>query len=90
MNASFARILSKNRYSIYQKTAVRIPKLLLEQAQLKDEVQIIAVHNALVIKPAEKPRAGWAAAFRKMAECGDDMLLDDMAPTTWDEQEWRG
>jgi antitoxin MazE len=69
---------------------VRIPKPLLEQTGLSDEVEIRAEGNTLVIRPARRPRAGWAEAFREMARRGDDALLDDAAPTLsdWDEGEW--
>jgi antitoxin MazE len=69
---------------------IRIPKALLEQTGLSGEVEIRAQNGSLVIKPARKPRAGWAAAFEKMAEHGDDALLDQVVPslTRWDEEEW--
>ncbi len=36
------------------------------------------------------PRQDWEAEFQRMAENGDDALLDTDAPslTTWDETEW--
>jgi antitoxin MazE len=67
---------------------VRIPKPLLEQAGLSDEVEISVEDDSLVIRPAAKPRAGWAESFRQMAERGDDALLDPPTPTAWDEDEW--
>lgn len=69
---------------------IRIPKLLLEQTGLSGEVEISAEDDALVIRPARKPRALWAAAFQKMAQRGDDALLDDVPPSgsRWDEDEW--
>ena len=35
-------------------------------------------------------RDGWSAAFQRMAERGDDALLDADAPplTNWDEVDW--
>lgn len=69
---------------------IRIPKLLIEQAGLGDEVEISVQDDSLIIRPARKPRDGWAAAFQQMARRGDDALLDDVASTasTWDEGEW--
>jgi antitoxin MazE len=69
---------------------VRIPKPLLEQAGLDGDVRIRVEGRRLVIEPARRPRAGWAAAFREMAKRGDDALLDDVPPaaTKWDEEEW--
>jgi antitoxin MazE len=69
---------------------IRIPKPLLEQTGLSGEVEIVAEDDALVIRPARKPRASWAAAFQEMARRGDDALLDDAVPglSSWDEDEW--
>jgi antitoxin MazE len=69
---------------------VRIPKSLLDRVGLRDVVAINVEAGALVVRPVPKPRAGWAAAFRTMAEMGDDALLDagSPTPTAWDENEW--
>jgi antitoxin MazE len=69
---------------------VRIPKSLLEQAGLLDEVEISVQGNALVIRPARRPREGWDAAFSDMAARGADVLLECEGTTsfTWDEDEW--
>jgi antitoxin MazE len=69
---------------------IRIPKPLLEQTGLCGEVEISAADDSLVIRPARKPRADWAAAFQEMARRGDDALLDEVAPSLsrWDEGEW--
>ena len=69
---------------------IRIPKPLLEQSGLSGDVEINVQDGALVIKPARKPRTGWEAAFKKMAERGDDALLNGATPslTRWDEDEW--
>ncbi|HEX8069876.1 MAG TPA: AbrB/MazE/SpoVT family DNA-binding domain-containing protein [Pyrinomonadaceae bacterium] len=56
---------------------VRIPKPLLERSGLTDEVEIEAQADQLVIRPARRPREGWAEAFRAMAERGDDALIED-------------
>lgn len=69
---------------------IRIPKLLIEQTGLRGEVEISVQDDSLLIKPAKKPRDGWAAAFQEMARRGDDALLDPAAatPSAWDEDEW--
>jgi antitoxin MazE len=69
---------------------IRIPKPLLEQTGLSGEVDLSVRSASLVIRPARRPRTGWAAAFREMAKRGDDALLDEGAPllTAWDEDEW--
>lgn len=55
---------------------IHIPKWLLEQTGLSGAVEIRAEDNALVIRAARKPRAGWAAAFKRMAQRGDNALLE--------------
>ena len=35
-----------------------------------------------------RPREGWEEAFRSMAECGDDRLLDEPVATDWDREQW--
>jgi antitoxin MazE len=68
---------------------IRIPKPLIDQTGLEDDVEIVVRGNTLVIIPANPPRAGWAEAFKAMAEQGDDRLVDEPRPTRWDEDEWQ-
>ena len=67
---------------------VRIPKPLLEQAGLENEVILRVVDDGIVIESADKPRAGWAEAARTLSDRGQDELLDDMVLTDFDETEW--
>lgn len=67
---------------------IRIPRALLEQAGLTDEVEMTLEGNNLIIHPAHTPRQGWGAQFAAMAERGDDQLLDEATATQWDENEW--
>lgn len=70
---------------------IRIPRILLEQTGLRDEVEIEVQNEQLIIRAKHQPRKGWADAFKKMAENGDDQLLDkDCLPnqSSWDEKEW--
>jgi antitoxin MazE len=69
---------------------IRLPKPLIEQAGLKEEVEIQVEGNRLIIASVTRPRAHWSDSFKKMASKGDDALLDGdvQVPTTWDEDEW--
>jgi antitoxin MazE len=60
---------------------VRIPKLLLQQAGLPEEVEIQAGHGRIVIEAAFKLRAGWAEAAKLVCERGEDGLLDEPTST---------
>ena len=55
---------------------IRIPKLLLDQLGLNEEVELAVQGDQLVIRPIRHPRYGWNGQFRMMAEHGDDRLLD--------------
>jgi antitoxin MazE len=68
---------------------VRIPKPLLDQAELGEEVELAVIGRTIVITPAAAPRDGLADAFRRMAEAGDDAPLDDTPPTVFDRDQWR-
>ena len=68
---------------------IRVPKLLLDRAALPDEVELRAEPGRLVVSAAHRPRAGWAAAARKMRERGEDVLLDAPTPTRFDRTSWK-
>jgi len=70
---------------------IRLPKVLLEESQLTDEVELDAEPGRIVIRRASRPRAGWAAAARKTRQRDEDRLLDPTTPTRFDEKEseWR-
>lgn len=68
---------------------IRLPKVLLEEAQLADEVELEAEPGRIVIRKGNRPRAGWAAAARRMRQRGEDPLLDPTTATRFDEEEWK-
>lgn len=68
---------------------VRIPKLLLEQVDLGEEVVLEVQDRQLIIRAARTNRQGWAEQFQRMAERRDDALLDDdLIESVWDNEEW--
>ncbi|MBI1786071.1 MAG: AbrB/MazE/SpoVT family DNA-binding domain-containing protein [Acidobacteria bacterium] len=67
---------------------IRVPKLLLEQAQLPEEVELHAEPGRLVVRAARRPRTGWADAAHMMRQCNDDQLLDQPTRNRFDEEEW--
>ena len=68
---------------------IRVPKVLLEHAQLPEEVELQAEHGRLVVRAARGPRAGWAAAAKAMHDRGDDQLLDATTFNRFDAKEWQ-
>ncbi|HEY9528822.1 MAG TPA: AbrB/MazE/SpoVT family DNA-binding domain-containing protein [Anaerolineales bacterium] len=67
---------------------IRIPKTLIDQVKLGNEVEIVVQRGHLLIRPVSRPRGGWDEQFRAMAEHGDDQLLDKPVPTKWDRSDW--
>ena len=69
---------------------MRLPAPLLEETGLDGDVEIQADGNTLVIRPARRPREGWAEAFADMAKRGDDQLLDlgRSSGNRFDDREW--
>jgi antitoxin MazE len=70
---------------------VRIPKPILEQLGLGEEVELLVRENQLVIRASKGARPGWDEQFKRMAERGDDRLLDEdaMHLTKWDKDQWQ-
>lgn len=69
---------------------IRIPKVLLKQANLGEDVELLVQDDSLVIRAAKKPRHDWEDAFIQMAASGDDTLMDnvDLIEHGWDKNEW--
>lgn len=67
----------------------RIPRPLLEDAGIRDRVDLGSVRGSLDVRPVKRAREGWAEAFRAMAADGDDALLDPETATTFDHAESR-
>ena len=67
---------------------IRLPKPLIEEAGLDDEVELRVREGTIVISPAHGPRAGWEEAARQMHEREGDQLLEPAVPTRFDEEEW--
>ena len=67
---------------------IRIPKTLLDEAELPEEVELRAEPGRLVVQAAHHPRSGWAKAAERMRVHGDDQLLDEPTATRFDREEW--
>ncbi|MBE9037261.1 AbrB/MazE/SpoVT family DNA-binding domain-containing protein [aff. Roholtiella sp. LEGE 12411] len=67
---------------------LRIPKPLLEQSGIHTEVEIEVYSDHLIVRAAPELRVGWDEAFAAMVEQHDDVLLDDVSATDWDQVEW--
>ena len=81
---------------------IYIPRPLLEQCGLRDEVEMEIRDDGLLIRRVAEPLSGWDDAFRRMREQDDDAfrrmreqdddaLVDEgsSAATRWDATEWQ-
>ena len=70
---------------------IRIPKPLLEQTGIRDDVELEVEKNQIIIRPVANPRADWDDVFKSMADKGDDTLIagDENISHSWDEEEWQ-
>jgi len=67
---------------------IRLPKPLIAQAGLTEEVELHVRDGAIVIERASTPRAGWAQAAKEMHERDEDLLIASSTPTRFEEEEW--
>lgn len=65
---------------------IRIPKTVLSELRLEDEVELSIEGSALVVRRARRPREGWDAAITK---AGPQPMLDPETPTNFDQSEWQ-
>ena len=83
-----ATIIHSKIVRIGNSRGIRIPRALLEQAGLADEVEMMVEGNKLILQSAHATRQGWDSLFARMAEHGDDHLLNEIYATHWDNEEW--
>lgn len=70
---------------------IRIPKPIIEQMGLSDEVELVIENNELIIRPLMKSRQGWEQAFAAQAEASGALESEwdaSLLANDWDETEW--
>jgi antitoxin MazE len=67
---------------------IRLPKAVIDQVGLDDEVELRVEEHRLVITPVTRARAGWVEAIAAMG-VEPASQLDLSIPTHFDETEWR-
>jgi antitoxin MazE len=68
---------------------IRLPKPVIDEVGLTDEVELEIRPDGLVIRPVRETRAGWAEAAAILAATGEAGLIDPPASTRFDEDEWQ-
>ena len=68
---------------------IRLPKPLIEEAGLSEEVELRVREGTIIVAPSGQPRAGWADAARQLRQRREDALLEAPTPTRFDVEEWK-
>lgn len=67
---------------------IRLPKPLIEEAGLGEDVELRVVESGLLIERPAQPREGWAEEAARVRARSEDGLLDEPYPTDFDVSEW--
>ena len=55
---------------------IRLPKAILEQLRIADQVELEVENRQIILRPIDKnPRSGWEEALQKMNTNQEDKLL---------------
>jgi antitoxin MazE len=66
---------------------IRIPKPLIAQCGLGEQVELRVTAEGLVIAPHRPMRSGWKNAFAQ-EDSSEGLLLKGLPPTKFDREEW--
>lgn len=67
---------------------IRLPKPVIDELGMTDEVDMEVRADSLVIRPSQGTRAGWAEAAVALAAEQGRGLLDAPTSTRFDDEEW--
>jgi antitoxin MazE len=67
---------------------VRLPKPLIKDARLEDEVEIQLRDGSIVITSTKKARSGWSESAKLLHDRKQDSLIDSPGRTQFDGTEW--
>ena len=69
---------------------IRIPKAILEQCNIRDQIELEVEAGRIVLEPVrDTSRKGWDEAFREMATNNDDnLLISDDIEIDMEDWEW--
>ncbi len=68
--------MQTNLINIGNSKGVRLPKAVIEQAGLTDQLEIEVSGNAVIIRPARQTRQAWASAAEACHQAAEDQLDD--------------
>ncbi len=67
---------------------VRLPKPLIEEAGLTEDVELQVQEGKIIISRVHSVRERWAQEAKALSTRGEDRLLDEPTATRFDAKEW--
>ncbi len=83
-----ARSLRTKVVRIGNSQGIRIPKVVLEQVGLQDEVDVLVEKDCLVIRRVPAHRKGWEEQFAALDAADGEPAPGELGVVTWEEQQW--
>ncbi len=68
---------------------IRIPKVLLEEAAISGDVDLVPVEDGILIRNISKPRSDWDSAFANSSESDEDAELHERSAGDFESKEWQ-
>jgi len=85
---NLGKLIKSKIIRIGNSQGVRIPHMLLQQLRLNSEVEMSVQDDQLIIRAAQRPRAGWEIQFARVAAPEPDVeMAADLSE--WDGTEWK-
>jgi antitoxin MazE len=82
-------VLKTKLVRIGNSRGIRVPRVIVGQAGLTEELELEVRRRQLVVRPSGRPRRGWEDRFREMRERRDGApILPDVPLSSFDENEW--
>ena len=81
------RTLKTKLVRIGNSRGVRLPKPLIEEAELGDDVELRVHEGSIIVSRSDRSRQGWAEAAAALA-MQEEVFLDPPTPTRFDDEEW--
>ena len=67
---------------------IRIPKVLLEESGIRDDVELEVCPEGILVRNVRSPRRGWDGIFRAMADQDEDHPTSSDL-TSFDSKDWQ-
>lgn len=79
-----------NVVQIGNSKGIRIPKTILNQCNIENEIDLEVENGKIIMYPiSKKPRENWDKYFKQMKENKDDkLIIDDKIDLEMDNWEW--